>query len=68
MKKLSVVIIPFLFFTIELFAQVAVNTDGNQPDPSSMLDVKSTSKGILLPRMTLAQRSAIANPATGLMI
>ncbi len=38
------------------------------PDPSAMLDVKSTTKGMLVPRMTQAQRNAIANPATGLMI
>src|ERR1043166_5120670 len=35
---------------------------------SSLLEVKSTSKGILIPRMTQAQRNAIASPATGLLI
>jgi hypothetical protein len=33
-----------------------------------MLDVKSTTKGTLAPRMTFAQRDAIANPATGLLV
>jgi hypothetical protein len=33
-----------------------------------MLDVKSTSKGLLLPRMTEAQKNAIVNPAQGLLI
>jgi len=33
-----------------------------------MLDVKSTTKGMLAPRMTQAQRNAITNPATGLTI
>ena len=51
-----------------LYAQVGINTDGSQPDNSAMLDVKSTDKGILIPRMTQAQRDAIASPATGLMI
>src|SRR5258706_1891262 len=38
------------------------------PNASSLLEIKSTTQGILIPRMTLAQRNAIASPATGLMI
>src|ERR1700754_1012407 len=38
------------------------------PDASSLLEIKSTKKGLLIPRMTKAQRDAISNPATGLMI
>jgi hypothetical protein len=49
-------------------AQVAINTDGASPDGSAMLDVKSTSRGILIPRMTAAQRSAIGSPVNGLMV
>ncbi|MBK7172754.1 MAG: hypothetical protein IPH84_05885 [Bacteroidales bacterium] len=37
-------------------------------DNSAMLDVKSTNKGMLVPRMTSAQRTAIAGPATGLLV
>ncbi|KAF0198565.1 MAG: HepHag repeat-containing protein [Bacteroidetes bacterium] len=51
-----------------LSAQVAVNTDGSLPDNSSMLDVKSTTQGLLVPRMTSAQRIAIVSPAEGLMV
>lgn len=59
----------FLLVTgISIQAQVAVNTDGTAPDNSAMLDVKSSTKGILAPRMTLAQRNTIINPATGLLI
>jgi hypothetical protein len=47
---------------------VAINNDNTAPDASAMLDLKSTDKGLLLPRMTQAQRNAITNPATGLMI
>jgi hypothetical protein len=47
---------------------VAINSDNSVPDPSAMLDVKSTTRGILIPRMTLLQRNAIASPATGLTI
>jgi hypothetical protein len=38
------------------------------PDASSLLEIKSTSKGLLIPRMTQAQRNAITSPATGLFI
>ncbi|MFI5135497.1 MAG: hypothetical protein ACHQD9_06565, partial [Chitinophagales bacterium] len=38
------------------------------PNSSALLDATSTTKGMLIPRMTLAQRNAIASPATGLMI
>lgn len=38
------------------------------PNASAVLDVSSTTKGVVLPRMTKAQRNAIANPTPGLMI
>ena len=38
------------------------------PEASAQLDVSSTTKGFLLPRMTQTQRNAITNPAPGLMI
>jgi hypothetical protein len=60
--------IPFLALGLCVHSQVAINTDGSLPDNSAMLDVKSTVKGLLLPRMTQAQRNLIPNPATGLMI
>jgi hypothetical protein len=47
---------------------VSINTDGSTADNSAILDVKSTDKGILIPRMTEAQRNLITTPATGLMI
>jgi len=49
-------------------AQVAINTSGAAADASAILDISSTSKGFLLPRMTTGQRDAIASPAEGLMI
>jgi hypothetical protein len=47
---------------------VAINSTGSAPDNSAMLDISSTDKGLLIPRMTTAQRNAISNPAIGLMV
>ena len=40
----------------------------NTPHASAALDVKDSTRGILIPRMTMAQRNAIQNPAEGLMV
>jgi len=50
------------------FSQVAINTDGNSANSTSILDVSSTTKGILVPRMTSLQRIAINSPANGLLV
>ena len=56
-----------LFFTaFATFAQVGIGI--SIPNNSAMLDVNSTTKGFLPPRMTAAQRDPIANPAAGLLI
>jgi hypothetical protein len=71
MKKLICLVIPIIWTITQFEARtqgVAINNDNSTPDPSAMLDVKSTTKGLLAPRMTQAQRNAIANPATGLTI
>ena len=47
---------------------LAVNTDGTSADISAILDVKSTLKGLLVPRMSSAQRLAISTPANGLLV
>lgn len=47
---------------------MAINTTGSAAAASSMLDVNSTTKGVLIPRLTTAQMNAISSPATGLMI
>lgn len=62
------VLISILIANENSISQVAINTDGSLPNSSSMLDVTSNSKGILIPRMSSAQRTAISSPATGLMV
>jgi hypothetical protein len=47
---------------------VAINTTGNSGDSSAMLDISSTAKGLLIPRMSTAQIQAIAKPAKGLLV
>jgi trimeric autotransporter adhesin len=49
-----------------LKGQVGINNSA--PDPSAQLDVTSTTKGLLLPRLTKAQRDAIVAAAAGLVI
>ena len=49
-------------------AQVAINTDGSTANPSAMLDVKSTIRGVLVPRMNSSERTAIVSPANGLLV
>src|SRR4249920_3097140 len=38
------------------------------PDPSSILDMGSVTQGLLVPRMTMAQRDSIVTPAKGLLL
>ena len=51
-----------------LAQNVAINEDGSGPDNSAILDLASTSRGLLTPRMTTVQRTAITTPATGLLV
>lgn len=64
-------LIAFLAFlclwTAELKAQsVGINTQS--PASSAVLDVSSTTKGMLVPRMNSTQRTGIASPANGLLV
>lgn len=47
---------------------VAINNNGAAPNPYAILDVQSTLKGLLIPRMTEAERNGIALPAQGLTV
>ncbi|MEJ0103827.1 MAG: hypothetical protein WDO19_15265 [Bacteroidota bacterium] len=67
MKQALHLLLVFLVLTaVSSHAQVAIGT--TTPDPSAQLDITSTAKGLLLPRMTALQRLAIATPAEGLLV
>ncbi|MEW6468974.1 MAG: hypothetical protein AB1458_08630 [Bacteroidota bacterium] len=51
-----------------LLAQDNVGIGTSTPDPSAMLELLSANKGLLVPRMTTAQRTAIVTPANGLLV
>ncbi len=75
MKKIicAFCFLQFLCFNIicnNAFSQdgVAVNTTGSSADNSAIFDVSSTTQGILVPRMTEAQKNAITDPARSLLI
>jgi hypothetical protein len=56
-----------LSFQIHTFAQMGINSTGTPPATNAMLDISSTSKGLLIPRMTTIQRIALAH-AQGLTV
>lgn len=68
MKKIFSAILVLMAAFNAQSQNIAINESGNQPDTSAMLDISSTSRGFLMPRMTKTQRNAIALPATGLLV
>ena len=66
---ISILILSFFVLIFNFaHAQVGINSDGSNPDSSAVLDIQSTKKGLLPPRMSTIQRDAISNPAAGLII
>ncbi|MEM6317288.1 MAG: hypothetical protein AAF960_06440 [Bacteroidota bacterium] len=73
MKSIIRIILVILLITnhqslITTYAQISINETGNSPDTSAILDVASTDKGLLIPRMDSTNRNAIATPAAGLLV
>ena len=74
-KNLRLRVGGFMLLLLNAFASMAQTTGSEnvgigttKPDASAMLDIASNSKGLLIPRMTLAQRGNIKSPANGLMV
>ena len=65
-KMITIIAVVMISYTAN--AQVSITPNGSDADGSAMLDVKSTDKGFLPPRMKAAQRIAISSPAEGLLV
>jgi hypothetical protein len=58
----------FVFLCKISESQVLISSSSGTPNASSMLEIRSTTQGLLIPRMTTGQRNAIATPAAGLLV
>jgi hypothetical protein len=73
MKFVPLTLVAFLFFTIGSPAQnnVGINDNNSTPDASAVLDVSSSTKGLLIPRIALdttASALPLTTPAASLLI
>lgn len=66
--KLIFIIIGLLISYYAESQGVAINNSGNIADTSAILDIASSNKGVLFPRLTETERNNIFSPAEGLMI
>lgn len=59
----------FCILTQTIYSQsILINSDGGTPDTSAILELRSTEKGFLTPRMEASDRLGISSPAEGLMV
>ena len=65
MKKITLLVLSLMTISAA-YSQVGIGT--TTPDASALLEINSTNSGLLIPRMTQAQRAAIIAPATGLLV
>ncbi|MFM2425611.1 MAG: hypothetical protein RL747_1155, partial [Bacteroidota bacterium] len=68
LKKACFSLIITLLTTYSFGQNVGINETGANPDASAMLDINTSTKGLLIPRLSKAQKSLIASPANGLLI
>lgn len=65
-KMIAIIVAVAIGLSYTANAQVSINIDGTNPDASAMLDVKSTNKGFLPPRV--ANVDDVSNPVAGLLV
>ena len=68
MKKAILLTVLLAVLTSVTFSQVAINETGADPDPSAILDLSSSDKGFLVPRVSTTERNAIATTQSGLLV
>jgi Protein of unknown function (DUF1566) len=68
-QNIQLLFLLFIVLSAHIYSQgTSINTSGAAADASAILDVSSTTQGMLVPRMTQTQRLAIAAPASGLLV
>ncbi len=67
-KLLSSLVFLSLVSSVTVVAQDNMGIGTAAPNPSAVLHLEASDKGLLIPRLTTAQRNAIASPATGLLV
>lgn len=67
-SKIVLVLVLSFGFNLTSFAQGSVGIGTATPSASAALDITATNKGLLIPRLTTAQRNGIASPANGLLV
>jgi trimeric autotransporter adhesin len=68
MTKCYIGFMALVLFMAPCIAQnVAINEDGSLPDPKAILDIRSSNKGVLIPRMSTADRQSLVGPK-GLLV
>ncbi len=68
MKNFYLFLASIIFSVSITYAQNNVGIGTNTPDGSAILEMSSNSQGVLVPRLTTAQRLAVFNPANGLLV
>jgi hypothetical protein len=58
-KIFTLLVLTVLLFSLISFGQVSINSDGTSPNSSTMLDIKSTTKGLLPPRVALTSPTSL---------
>ena len=67
-RLLTLLLVSGCILTTDLSGQIKMGDNPNDIDPSSLLELESTTRGFLWPRMSTNQRDNIVMPPTGLTI